>query len=79
MNVLSGNVSSLTNALSSLSGTLQGVISSVDILSGSLSTTITDLNTLSGIVINNAIVLLERIKTEEQNGFNSYDAISVFC
>ena len=30
---------------------------------------------LSGIVINNAIVLLERIKTEEQNGFNSYDAI----
>ena len=30
---------------------------------------------LSGIVINNAIVLLERIKTEEENGFSSYDAI----
>jgi multidrug efflux pump len=30
---------------------------------------------LSGIVINNAIVLLERIKTEEQNGLSSYDAI----
>ena len=30
---------------------------------------------LSGIVINNAIILLERIKTEEENGFSSYDAI----
>ena len=30
---------------------------------------------LSGIVINNAIVLLERIKTEEENGFNAYEAI----
>ncbi|MDZ7817581.1 MAG: efflux RND transporter permease subunit [Aliarcobacter sp.] len=30
---------------------------------------------LSGIVINNAIVLIERIKTEEENGFSSYDAI----
>ena len=31
---------------------------------------------LSGIVINNAIVLIERIKIEEeQNGFSSYDAI----
>lgn len=35
---------------------------------------------LSGIVINNAIVLLERIKIEEeQNGFNSYDAIIEAC
>jgi multidrug efflux pump subunit AcrB len=30
---------------------------------------------LSGIVINNAIILLERIKIEEENGFSSYDAI----
>lgn len=35
---------------------------------------------LSGIVINNAIVLLERIKTEEQdNKRNSYDAIIEAC
>jgi multidrug efflux pump subunit AcrB len=35
---------------------------------------------LSGIVINNAIVLLERIKIEEtQNGFNSYDSIIEAC
>jgi multidrug efflux pump subunit AcrB len=35
---------------------------------------------LSGIVINNAIVLLERIKTEEEdNKRNSYDAIIEAC
>jgi multidrug efflux pump subunit AcrB len=35
---------------------------------------------LSGIVINNAIVLLERIKTEElENGFSQYDAIIEAC
>ncbi len=30
---------------------------------------------LSGIVINNAIVLIERIKTEEEKGFSTYEAI----
>ncbi|WP_072681267.1 efflux RND transporter permease subunit [Arcobacter sp. LA11] len=35
---------------------------------------------LSGIVINNAIVLLERIKIEEiENGFSKYDAIVEAC
>ncbi len=35
---------------------------------------------LSGIVINNAIVLLERIKIEEkENGFSKYDAIIEAC
>ena len=35
---------------------------------------------LAGIVINNAIVLLERIKTEEEdNKRNSYDAIIEAC
>lgn len=35
---------------------------------------------LSGIVINNAIVLLERIKLEEEeNGFSKYDAIVQAC
>jgi len=35
---------------------------------------------LSGIVINNAIVLLERIKLEEvENGFSKYDAIIEAC